>query len=287
LNVAEKRNRVETLHPNLSIQRQCELLDLCRSSFYRNSTVTGQESPENLELMRTIDREYTDHPFYGSRQMRNVLRRQGYKINRKRVQRLMRRMGLQSVAPKPGTSKPHPRHKIYPYLLRNLAIDHPDQVRCTDITYIRMSGGFVYLTAVMDWYSRFVLSWEVSVTMDTEFCVSALDRSLRLYGSPEIFNTDQGSQYTSKEFTGILHDHGVKISMDGKGRAMDNIMIERLWRTVKYEEIYLKEYKNVSELKAALKIYFHFYNYERPHKSLGGKSPADIYIPVVKLAKAA
>ena len=287
MSVADKRNRVEAAHPHLSIQRQCELLELCRSSFYRNSMVTGQESPENLELMRAIDKEYTDHPFYGSRQMRNVLRRQGHKINRKRVQRLMRRMGLQSVAPKPGTSKPNPRHKIYPYLLRNLVIDHPDQVRCTDITYIRMSGGFVYLTAVMDWYSRFVLSWEVSITMDTEFCVSALERSLRLYGSPEIFNTDQGSQYTSKEFTGILHDHGVKISMDGKGRAMDNIMIERLWRSVKYEEIYLKEYKSVSELKAALKTYFHFYNYERPHKGLGGKSPADIYIPAVKLAKAA
>ena len=287
MSVAEKRNRVEENHSQLSIQRQCELLDLCRSSFYRNSMVTDQENPENLELMRAIDKEYTDHPFYGSRQMRNVLRRQGYKINRKRVQRLMRRMGLQSVAPKPGTSKPHPGNKVYPYLLRNLVIDHPDQVRCTDITYIRMSGGFVYLTAVMDWYSRFVLSWEVSITMDTEFCVSALERSLRLYGSPEIFNTDQGSQYTSQDFTGILHDHGVKISMDGKGRAMDNIMIERLWRTVKYEEIYLKEYETVSELKAALQTYFHFYNNERPHKSLGGKSPADIYIPAVKLAKAA
>ena len=199
----------------------------------------------------------------------------------------MRRMGLQSVAPKPGTSKPQPGHKVYPYLLRNLTIDHPDQVRCTDITYIRMAGGFVYLTAVMDWYSRFVLSWEVSVTMDTEFCVSALERSLRLYGTPEIFNTDQGSQYTSKEFTGILQNNGVKISMDGKGRAMDNIMIERLWRTVKYEEIYLKEYRDVSELKTALKAYFHFYNYERPHSSLDGKSPGDIYIPETELAKAA
>jgi len=287
LSVSDKRNCVEEDHPQLSIQRQCELLNLCRASFYRNSAVQGQERPENLKLMRAIDKEYTDHPFYGSRQMRNVLRRQGYKVNRKRVQRLMRLMGLQSVAPKPGTSKPHPGHKVYPYLLRNLDINHPDQVHCSDITYIRMPGGFVYLTAVMDWHSRFVLSWEVSITMDTEFCVSALERSLRLYGSPEIFNTDQGSQYTSKEFTGILQDHGVKISMDGKGRAMDNIMIERLWRTVKYEEIYLKEYKNVSELKAALKTYFQSYNYERPHKSLGGKSPADIYIQAVKLAKAA
>jgi putative transposase len=287
LSVTEKRDNVEEEHPTLSVHRQCELLDLCRSSFYRNSKMAGQESPENLELMRIIDKEYTGHPFYGSRQMRNVLRRQGYKINRKRVQRLMRRMGLQSVAPKPGTSKPHPDHKVYPYLLRNLIIDHPDQVRCTDITYIRMAGGFVYLTAVMDWHSRFVLSWEVSVTMDTEFCVSALERSLRLYGTPEIFNTDQGSQYTSKEFTGVLHNNGVKISMDGKGRAMDNIMIERLWRTVKYEDIYLKEYKNVSELKTALRKYFHFYNYERPHKSLGYKSPGDIYLPAKELAKAA
>ncbi len=287
MSVAEKRKSVEVDHPKLSIQRQCTLLNLCRSSFYRNSWAQGQERPENLELMRAIDEEYTAHPFYGSRQMRNVLRRQGYKINRKRVQRLMRLMGLQSVAPKPGTSKPCPGHKVYPYLLRNLDIDHPDQVHCSDITYIRMLGGFVYLTAVMDWYSRFVLSWEVSITMDTEFCASALERSLRLYGAPEIFNTDQGSQYTSKEFTGVLHDHNVKISMDGKGRALDNIMIERLWRTVKYEEIYLKEYKNVSELKAALKTYFHFYNYDRPHTSLGGKSPADVYVPALKLAKAA
>jgi putative transposase len=287
LSVSEKRKNVEKDHPELSIQRQCALLNLCRSSFYRNSTVPEQERPENLELMRTIDEEYTAHPFYGSRQMRNVLRRQGYKINRKRVQRLMRIMGLQSVAPKPGTSTPCPGHKVYPYLLRNMDIDRPNQVHCSDITYIRMPGGFVYLTAVMDWHSRFVLSWEVSITMDTEFCTSALERSLRLYGSPEIFNTDQGSQYTSKEFTGVLHDHNVKISMDGKGRAMDNIMIERLWRTVKYEEIYLKEYQNVLELKAALQTYFHFYNYERPHKSLDGKSPADVYIPATELAKAA
>jgi len=234
LSVSEKRRRIETTHPKLSVQRQCELIDLSRSSFYRHPSIKHQKSPENLELMRLIDKEYTDHPFYGSRQMRNVLRRQGYKINRKRVQRLMRLMGLQSVAPKPGTSKPHPKHKIYPYLLRNLVIDHSDQVHCSDITYIRMAGGFVYLTAVMDWHSRFVLSWEVSITMDTEFCVSALERSQRQYGSPEIFNTDQGSQYTSREFTSILKENGVQISMDGKGRAMDNIMIERLWRTVKY-----------------------------------------------------
>lgn len=287
LSVDEKRFCVQADHSRLSIQRQCELIELPRSSYYRQPTQSNQERSDNLELMRLIDEEYTRHPFYGTRQMRNYLRKEGYKVNRKRVQRLMRKMGIQSVAPKPGTSKPHPQHKIYPYLLRDMVVDHSDQVHCTDITYIRLSGGFVYLTAVMDWHSRFVLSWEVSVTMDADFCVSALERSLRLYGAPEIFNTDQGAQFTSKEFTGILHDHGVRISMDGKGRAMDNIFIERLWRTVKYEEVYLKEYDSVAELKKSLKTYFHFYNYERPHKSLGRKSPADIYLAEQKLKRAA
>jgi putative transposase len=285
--VDEKRICIQADHSQLSIKRQCELIELPRSSYYREPTLPRQEGPDNLEFMRLIDEEYTRHPFYGTRQMRNYLRKEGYKVNRKRVQRLMRKMGIQSVAPKPGTSKPHQGHQIYPYLLRNMVIDHPDQVHCTDITYIRLSGGFVYLTAVMDWHSRFVLSWEVSVTMDADFCVSALERSLRLYGAPEIFNTDQGAQFTSKEFTGILHDHGVRISMDGKGRAMDNIFIERLWRTVKYEEVYLKEYDSVAELKESLKAYFHFYNYERPHKGLGKKSPADIYMAEQRLKRAA
>lgn len=235
------------------------------------------ETEENLQLMKMIDEEYTAHPFYGTRQMRNFLRKQGFKVNRKRVQRLMRKMGLQSVAPKPNTSKACSEHKVYPYLLRNLKIDHPDQVRCSDITYIRLQGGFVYLTAVMDWYSRFVLSWEVSVSMESDFCVSALERSLRLFGSPEIFNTDQGAQYTATNFTETLLSNDVKISMDGKGRAMDNIFIERLWRSVKYEEVYLKEYDNVSELKRSLKKYFDFYNYERSHSSLGDRTPADVY----------
>lgn len=235
------------------------------------------ETEENLQLMKMIDEEYTAHPFYGTRQMRNFLRKQGFKVNRKRVQRLMRKMGLQSVAPKPNTSKACSEHKVYPYLLRNLKIDHPDQVRCSDITYIRLQGGFVYLTAVMDWYSRFVLSWEVSVSMESDFCVSALERSLRLFGSPEIFNTDQGAQYTATNFTETLLSNDVKISMDGKGRAMDNIFIERLWRSVKYEEVYLKEYDNVSELKRSLKKYFDFYNYERSHSSLGDCTPADVY----------
>ena len=277
MSVAEKRGCIQDDLPELSIQRQCELINLPRSSYYRKTSLIEGERPYNLELMRFIDEEYTRHPFYGSRQMRNYLRKNGHKVNRKRVQRLMQKMGIQSVAPKPGTSKPHPEHRVYPYLLRNLDITRPGQVHCSDITYIRMPGGFVYLTAVMDWHSRFVLSWEISVSMETEFCVSALERSLRLYGAPEIFNTDQGAQYSSKEFTGTLKDHDVKISMDGKGRAMDNIMIERLWRTVKYEEIYLKEYDSVRELKRALGAYFNFYNYERSHSSLDGKSPADVY----------
>ena len=265
---------IEPENKALSISHQCELIGLPRSSFYRK---LAGESDENLALMRLIDEEYTRHPFYGTRQMRNYLRRQGHKINRKRVQRLMRRMGLQSVAPKPRTSKPNKQHKVYPYLLGELDINHSNQVWCSDITYIRLRGGFVYLTAVMDWYSRKVLSWEVSVTMDDSFCVSALERAIRLYGTPEIFNTDQGAQYTGAAFTGVLKEHGIQISMDGKGRAMDNIMVERLWRTVKYEEVYLKEYTTVKELVASLKQYFYFYNAERPHDSLGTLTPDEFY----------
>jgi len=267
---------IEPCHTNLSIQRQCELLNLPRGSYYRGAH-EKQESKENLEFMRLIDEEYTRHPFYGSRKMRDYLRRQGYSVNRKRTQRLMRLMGLKSVAPGPNTSKASPAHKVYPYLLRGLKIDRPNQVWCTDITYIRMPKGFVYLVAVMDWYSRRVLSWEVSTTMDEKFCVSALERALRLYPTPEIFNTDQGSQFTSNAFTQVLQDHDVKISMDGKGRAMDNIMVERLWRSVKYEEIYLKEYSDVDDLKRSLKTYFHFYNHERPHQTFDIATPAEVY----------
>jgi len=247
----------------------------------------GGETAENLELMRLIDEEYTRHPFYGSRKMRDWLERQGRRVNRKRVRRLMRKMGLFSVAPKPNTSRPSPQHKIYPYLLRGLEIDRADQVWCTDITYIRLAHGFVYLTAVMDWYSRYVLSWEVSVTMEEEFCVSALESALRRHGRPEIFNTDQGSQFTGETFTGVLKAAEVDISMDGKGRAMDNIMVERLWRSVKYEEVYLKDYECVGELTAALKQYFTFYNAERPHQSHGGRTPAEVYYGAARLALAA
>lgn len=275
MSVAERRRCIEPAHPQLSVSRQCELIGLPRASYYRQRMEVQAE--QNQVLMRLIDEEYTRHPFYGSRQMRNHLRRLGHAVNRKRVQRLMRLMGLVSVAPKPNTSQPAPGHKVYPYLLRGLVIDRPNQVWCTDLTYIRLAHGFVYLTAVMDWQSRYVLSWEVSVTMEESACVSALESALRRHPKPEIFNSDQGSQFTGQAFTDVLKGHAIQISMDGKGRAIDNIMIERLWRSVKYEEIYLKEYRNVQELVQALKRYFEFYNHERPHQSFDGQTPAEMY----------
>jgi len=277
MSVSEKRIRIDPGHSRLSVSRQCELLEFPRSSYYRRDCCLIGESEENLKLMRIIDEEYMRHPFYGTRKMRDYLQRQGYRVNRKRVQRLMRKMGIQSLAPKPNTSVPRKEHKVYPYLLKGMYINCPDQVWCSDITYIRLSGGFVYMTAVMDWHSRYVLSWEVSVTMDDDFCVNALNSAIRRHGLPEIFNTDQGSQYTGEGFTGVLKKHGIRISMDGKGRAMDNIFIERLWRSVKYEEIYLKEYSNVKELVKSLKQYFEFYNFERPHQTLEGQTPAEVY----------
>ncbi len=227
--------------------------------------------------MKIIDEEYTKHPFYGSRKMRDALRRRGHRVNRKRIQRLMRMMGIQSIAPRPGTSRPHPEHKVYPYLLRNLEVRCPDQVWSSDITYIPLRGGFAYLVAVMDWFSRYVLSWEISVSMDKEFCLSVLESALRCFGRPDIFNTDQGAQFTSKAYTDILKDNEVLISMDGRGRALDNVFIERLWRSVKYEEIYPKEYDSCSDLVAGLRDYFIFYNSNRPHTSLGGRTPAEVY----------
>lgn len=269
---------IDVNHPKLSIARQCNLINLSRASYYRKSTEDiCSESPENLALMVLIDEEYMRHPFYGSRQMRSYLRRKGHDVNRKRVQRLMRLMGLVSVAPKPNTSKKNKAHKIYPYLLKALMIDRPNQVWCTDLTYIRMQGGFVYLVAIMDWYSRKVLSWEVSNSMDDDFCVSALERAIRLHGTPEIFNSDQGAQFTSKRFTDVLKSHEIQISMDGKGRWMDNVFIERLWRSVKYEDIYLKEYRTVLALRDGLKVYFEFYNNERPHQSFGIYTPSEVY----------
>jgi putative transposase len=266
---------IEPNHKKLSISRQCELIGLARSSYYRETR--GGESEESLMYMRLIDEIYLAHPAYGARKIRDTLNRRGYRIGRVRVRRLMQVLGIESMAPKPNTSKPSKEHKIYPYLLRHLDITRPNQVWATDITYVPMKGSYVYLVAILDLFSRRVLSWEVSVTMDDSFCVSALERALRLYGTPEIFNTDQGSQFTGNAFTGVLKKHGIRISMDGKGRAADNIFVERLWRTVKYEEIYLKSYGTMKELKKNLTVYFNFYNDDRPHDSLGRMTPTEVY----------
>jgi putative transposase len=276
MSVKEKIACVDGNDSNISISRQCELLRLSRSSYYK-SRATSFENVGNLDIMRLIDEEFLRHPFYGSRKMRDYLNREGFQVNRKRVQRLMRLMGLESVAPKPNTSKRRKEHNVYPYLLKKMSITDPDQVWCSDITYIRMPHGFVYLTAVMDWASRYVLSWEISVTMNDDFCVNALNSALRKHQAPKIFNTDQGAQYTGNAFTGTLKDNGIKISMDGKGRCMDNIFIERLWRSVKYEKIFLEEFETVPKLLAGLKEYFEFYNFERPHQSFSGKTPAEMY----------
>jgi putative transposase len=262
----------------LSIVQQCELAGLARSSLYYEPV---GDSAEDLELMRRIDEQYTRTPFYGSRRMTFELNQQGWKVNRKRVQRLMQRMGLEAIYPKPRLSNPAPGHRIYPYLLRGVKIERPNQVWSTDITYIRLRGGFIYLVAVIDWYSRYVLSWEVSVTLDTSFCVSALDWALK-DSTPDIFNSDQGAQFTSDEFTSRLKDRGIKISMDGRGRALDNVFVERLWRSVKWEEVYLKDYSGVADAIRNLSLYFHFYNHQRPHQSLNNQTPAAVYFGVRK-----
>jgi putative transposase len=262
----------------LSIRHQCELLNVTRSVFYEH-TKGDTTSSNDIQLMKLLDDCYTAHPYYGSRKMVLWLHNTYQQIvNRKRVRRLMRMMGLTAIAPGPNTSKKHPQHKIYPYLLRGVEITKPNQVWSTDITYIRMGRGFMYLTVVMDWYSRCVLSWRISNSMDTNFCVECLEEAIDRYGKPEIFNSDQGSQFTSTAFTGVLINNEIKISMDGKGRALDNIFVERLWRTVKYEDIYLKGYSNVAELYAGLTNYFQFYNHQRPHQSLSYSTPSCVYL---------
>ena len=258
----------------ISLRRQCELLGVARSSLYYQP---AGESEENLMLMRLIDEEYTRGPFYGSRRMTVWLREQGYEVNRKRVSRLMEVMGIAAVYPKPKLSQPGAGHKIYPYLLEGVEVTRANQVWSTDITYIRMAAGFVYLVAVMDWFSRFVLSWALSVTLDLGFCVEALKRALRR-GRPEIFNSDQGSQFTSEKFTGILESRSIAVSMDGRGRCLDNIFIERLWRSLKYEEVYLRDYARVAEAQTGIGVWFQFYNHERPHQSLGYRTPARLYL---------
>jgi putative transposase len=264
---------IDTQYPELSIRRQCDLIGLNRATFYR---MPGGETAMNLQLMRLIDEQYLETPFYGYPRMTAHLRRAGFAVNPKRVARLMQKMGLQGLFPRRKTTVPAPGHTIYPYLLRGLAITHPDQVWSTDITYVPMTTGFMYLVAIMDWYSRYVLAWGVSNTLDGAFCLSALDQALAS-GQPEIFNTDQGAQFTAQAFTGRLLAAHVQISMDGRGRALDNIFIERLWRTVKYEDIYLKGYETVAALYTGLAQYFHFYNEERPHQSLGYCTPAEVY----------
>jgi len=259
--------------PNYSIRRQCRLAGLPRSCFYYQSV---PESEQNLELMRLIDERYMQHPEYGSPRMCDWLAEQGQHVNHKRVARLMRRMGLAAITPGPHTSRPAVGHKIYPYLLRNMSIDRVDQVWSTDITYIPMAKGFLYLTAVIDWYSRYVLSWELSNSLDCDFCVSALQEAL-LNGTPEIFNTDQGSQFTSVAFTSVLLAKRIAISMDGRGRALDNVFIERLWWSVKYEEVYPKAYAEGHSLHRGLSRYFEYYNQERRHSSLDKKTPAEVF----------
>jgi putative transposase len=264
---------VEPGHPEISLRRQCELLGANRSGLYYEPV---GESAENLMLMRLIDQEYTRHPFLGSRRLVVWLGERGQMVNRKRVARLMDLMGIEAIYPKPKLSQPGEAHTIYPYLLEGVQVTRINQVWSTDITYIRMARGFVYLVAVMDWFSRFVLSWSLSLTMEMDFCLEALDRALRR-GRPEIFNSDQGSQFTSEKFTGKLKARKIAVSMDGRGRCFDNIFVERLWRSLKYEEVYLRDYQQVAEARAGIGAYFQFYNFERPHQSLDYRTPAAVY----------
>jgi putative transposase len=270
-----KRGMIEPSHPLLSLRRQCELLGLNRSSWYY---APATESAENLQLMRLIDEQYTRTPFYGWPRMTAYLREdKGLLVNHKRVQRLIQIMGLQAIYPKPRTTIGAAAHRVYPYLLRGVTIEQADQVWSADITYIPMVQGFMYLVAILDWFSRYVITWQLSNTLDGHFCLEALETALQ-HGRPEIFNTDQGVQFTATPFTHTLEQAQVRVSMDGRGRALDNIFVERLWRTVKYEHVYLMEYARVPELEAGLETYFHFYNHERRHQSLGYQTPASVYL---------
>lgn len=268
-----KRRLIDVAHAELSIRRQCELLELSRASYYYQAAT---ETPDNLHLMRLIDEQYLKTPFYGYLRMTAHLRRTGLTINPKRTRRLMRLMGLVALYPKPKTTVANPEHRVYPYLLRGLAIVRPNQVWSADITYLPMVQGFMYLVAVLDWYSRYVLAWQLSNTLDGRFCQVALQAALA-YGRPEIFNTDQGSQFTAQAFTTAVEAAGSRMSMDGKGRALDNIFIERLWRSVKYEDVYLQDYTTVPLMDAGLHHYFTFYNTARPHQSLNDRTPAEVH----------
>lgn len=265
---------IEPDHPDLSIGQQCKLLSIARSSFYY---IPKGETEQNLALMRRIDEQFLETPFFGVRQMTWHLRNDGHLVNEKRIRRLMRLMGLMPIYQKPNTSRPTKGHKTYPYLLRGLRVERPNQVWCSDITYLPMRRGFLYLVAIMDWHTRKVLSWRISNTLEADFCVDALNDAIHKFGLPEIMNTDQGSQFTSFAWTDRLRRSGVRISMDGKGRFLDNIFIERLWRTLKYECVYLHAWETGSETKAAIRKWMTFYNHQRPHSALGGKPPALVY----------
>jgi putative transposase len=258
----------------LSMRQQCALLHVARSGLYYEPV---EVDAEDLELMRRIDALYLEHPFYGSRRMRVVLQQAGLTVNRKRVQRLMRIMGLEGMAPGPNTSRPHPEHPVFPYLLRNLAIVRPDQVWATDITYIPLERGWAYLVVIMDWFSRAVLAYRLSNSMGVEFCLEALQEALLHHGPPELFNSDQGAQFTAVEFVAVLLAHEVRVSMDGKGRCLDNVFVERLWRSLKYEEVYPSPYSNVHEAWAGISRWLHFYNHRRPHQALGYSTPMEVY----------
>lgn len=261
-------------HPQLSVARQCQLLQIARSSFYYEPK---SPTEEELDVMRAIDRQYLATPFYGSRRMCVVLRQQGYEVNRKRVQRLMRQLGIEAIYPKPRLSQRHQEHQVYPYLLRGLSITYPNQVWSTDITYLPVLKGHFYLVAIMDWFSRKVLSWRISTTLDVAFCLESLQEALARYGKPDIFNSDQGSQFTSKAFTDCLKADGIKISMDGRGRCHDNIFIERLWRSLKYELIYLMAFEDGIHLNREVNTWFTWYNKERPHQALDYSTPEQVY----------
>lgn len=275
---------IEPEHPKLSTARQCRLLGLPRSSYYHRPRA---KPAEDLALMRVIDEVFLAQPVFGSRQMTRWLRRQGYAVNRKRVRRLMRLMGLEALYPKPNLSRPRAGQQVYPYLLRDLSVERPNQVWATDITYVPIVGGFIYLCAVIDWHSRAVLAWELSNSLDAGFCVRAVQRALARHGTPEIFNTDQGCQFTAEAFTQPLLTRGVKLSMDGKGRCLDNIFVERLWRTLKYEEVYLHAYDTVSAATAGIDRYLTLYNTRRPHSSLADQTPDEAYFTPRSLSHAA
>ena len=274
---------IDRTHP-LPITRQAEAMGMARSTVY---ALPRPVSDRDLDLMKRIDRLHLEMPYAGSRMLRDLLAQDGIQVGRKHVATLMKRMGIEALYRKPKTTKRHPQHQVYPYLLRGLSIDRPNQVYAMDITYIPMARGFVYLVAVLDWYSRKVLSWRVSITMDVHFCLEALEEAITRYGAPEIVNTDQGSQFTSQAFTGLLRKHGIRISMDGKGSWRDNVFIERLWRSVKYEEVYLHAYDTVSDSRAGIGRYFNLYNQRRPHSSLKGKTPDQVYFSQPPLTLAA